>query len=814
MFIAHITKSENGYIEQSVAEHVRNVAYLSANNLEHLNLYNAAYLAGLLHDLGKCKQEFEQYIVAAANGEETHKGKVNHTFSGVIWLWQKYHQINSTDEQKFACEIIAFSIGSHHGLFNSVSEDGADGFMHRLEYMQDNEMHQIHYEESVEHFFRECTTESEVEDLFEKATEEIHQFICHIMNCCVNEKPIFEKSAEKKFAVGMLVRIILSSLIDADRQDTGMFMNDIVYPDTVKEMSPIWKQQVKYMEEKLNDIIRTDTPINVARTEISEKCRQFAHNRNGIYRLSVPTGAGKTLGSLRYALTHAEKYNKQRIVLITPLLAVIEQNEKVIREYIKDSNLILTHHSNVILDDYTEDEINQYEVLAENWKSSIVISTLVQFLNTLFLGKTTAIRRMAALANSVIVIDEIQSVPGNMISLVNTALNFLAYCCNSTILLCSATQPVFEQTAHPICLCKPCDIVPFDENLWRAFERTRIIDKTSEQGFTYMGLADFALEILEERTSLLIVCNTRKEAYELYSRLHLLENSLDSPFQTFHLSTSMCMKHRLDTMEIIQERMMKQGKEGRIVVVATQLMEAGVDMSFGSVIRVIAGLDNIAQVAGRCNRHGEIQEGGYVYIVNIQNESLKNLQEIRIAQECMREFLYYFKEDGTYFENNLLSEKSISFYYKKLFSNVKKNNKFDFPVPKRNSNIFDMLGANKNYRNSTTGKEFVSCFIQQAFKTAGEEFEVFDQQTTDVIVPYQDAVGIIEDLYSAKAKYDMGYLKNRLEAAKPYTVSLFDYQVEKLKNCMALHLSEEQPFITLLGEYYNEETGIQEEGSF
>lgn len=382
-----------------------------------------------------------------------------------------------------------------------MSEDGMDGFRHRLDHIQDNEKHAIHYQEAITNFFEECATESEVNELFEKATGEINLQLNHITAGCADQKPIFEKGSEKKFAVGMLMRIILSVLIEADRRDTAEFMNGIIYPKQIEDMSHVWSKQINYMEQKLTALMKTDTPINRARTKISDQCKRFAQNHSGIYRLSVPTGSGKTLVSLRYALEHARQHNKKRIVLITPLLAVIEQNEKVIREYIEDTNLILTHHSNVSISSYEDSEtMNRYEVLAENWLSPIVITTLVQFLNTLFLGKTTAIRRMAALSDCVIVIDEIQSVPGNMISLVNCALNYLAYCCKSTILLCSATQPVFEQVAHPLHLSQPCDIIPYEIDLWKAFQRTQTVDMTTEKGFSYDEVVEFSLETMKDRT--------------------------------------------------------------------------------------------------------------------------------------------------------------------------------------------------------------------------------------------------------------------------------------------------------------------------
>lgn len=207
-----------------------------------------------------------------------------------------------------------------------------------------------------------------------------------------------------------------------------------------------------------------------------------------------------------------------------------------------------------------------------------------------------------------------------------------------------------------------------------------------------------------------------------------------------------------------------------------------------------------------------------VYILNIQNENLQNLREIRLAQESMKDFLNRFKNDSEKFQGDMLSDESIQYFYRKLFSDATKSSEFDFPVKKLNTSIFEMLSGNRDFLHNRS-KETELVALHQAFKTAGQEFHVFEDMTEDVIVPYDEkARRLIADLYSEKAKYDMGYMKKKLDALQPYTVSLYQYQIEQLVRDGGLHMNqavwgkESPPFYTILEMYYNPKTGFHIEG--
>ncbi len=212
--------------------------------------------------------------------------------------------------------------------------------------------------------------------------------------------------------------------------------------DTEKKTG--WKERMAYYEER---IARLDSSgaLNQVRSDISGQCLAAAQRESGIYRLNVPTGAGKTLSALRYALAHAEKYQKKRIIFIIPLLSVLDQNVKVIRDHVRDQDEVLEHHSNVIRGKDTAEEADRYEFLEESWNYPIVVSTLVQLLDILFSHRTSAAGRMQALCDSVIVIDEVQSLPKKITDMFNMAMNFLLQFCNASIVLSSATQPCFEE---------------------------------------------------------------------------------------------------------------------------------------------------------------------------------------------------------------------------------------------------------------------------------------------------------------------------------------------------------------------------------
>lgn len=788
VYPAHIRwDANNNACVQTVAEHCRTCAEYAAD-VSVRGLNNTAYLAGILHDMGKFTAVFRDYIERASVGENVRRGSVNHTFAGVRFVMERWHDPDAESIKNLTCEIIAFAIGSHHGMFDCVSPEGKDGFLHRVT----KEM--IGYEEARENFLTRCAGFEELDKLFIQAEREIGALCDQCRNLVDNEQTM-------RFHLSLLARMVLSAVIDGDRRDTANFMMDIPQVGLWRDPTEMWVGCLAALERRIS-LFPADTPIAKARHVISGQCRDSVRRGNGIYRLAVPTGGGKTLSGLRYGLAAAAENRKKHVFFVIPLLSVLEQNAKVIREFVGDNSLILEHHSNVLREKADCDALDENELLMETWDAPIVITTLVQLLNTLFMGKTSSVRRMQALTDSVIIIDEVQSVPRRMLSLFSLAMNFLCEICNATIVLCSATQPSLERATQPIRYGEPADLVAPSREFWDIFRRTEIIDRRKPGGYTVRELADFGLECLELEGSVLLICNTKAQAREVYGAC----GSLPGVYM-FHLSASMCMAHRIQVLAEINHCLKEKKK---VVCVATQLVEAGVDFSFGCVIRISAGLDNIIQAAGRCNRNGEFGSIRPVYVMNIKGENLSRLKEIRQSQQAAESVLLQFEQSPEQLGGNLSSDKAISAYYRRLYTDMAANAQ-DFPVAEYGTTLYVMLSDNRGFvHHCPTGGRYI---INQSFKAAGDAFQVFDENTTDILVPYGEGVSIISDLGSGRVKKDLAYLRKLIGKTKSYSISVYDYEKKKLEASGGLVKLCDGAVLALRSCYYSEEIGLNFDGN-
>lgn len=792
--IAHL-KEENGIRkEQTLKEHCLNTAKYAAECMKTVGLYNSGYLAGILHDMGKATGNFNTYLEKAVNGEDVSKGSVNHTFAGVIYLMEKYHINTSSDNawNMLTSEIISYAIGSHHGIFDCVDLEDKNGFIHRLEKNRE----EIRYEEALENFFEHVIGEQQIDEYFQKSVIEVRNFYEKIQNDFVKRDEIY-------FQIGLMCRMLLSALIYGDRRDTGEFMNNTSY---LKECDIDWKRQRDFLEDNVSQF-DSSSLLNLVRSDISEQCVEFSDNPTGIYRLNVPTGAGKTLCSLRYALAHAEKFNKKRIIFIIPLLSILDQNAKVIRDNIADGNLVLEHHSNVVYENDDNEELEKYDLLAENWNSPIIISTMAQLLNIFFTHKTSAIGRMRALCDSVIVIDEIQSLPKKVTLMFNEAMNFLSKYCNTTVVLSSATQPCLEEVEWPIKYAQNADVVHLSEKQLQVFHRAEIINKTNPYGMDIEECTSFCYQLLQENDSVLIICNTKKETKELFEKMQEIIDG--DNIMIFHLSTSMCQQHRkniltelLKELTCVQKEELKSGKGRKVICIATQLVEAGVDFSFQCVVRVMAGIDNLAQAAGRCNRSNEYKTKGKVYLINLKNENLKNLPEIQSAQISTQKVLTLQKQSDNF---DLTGETAAKHYYKYLYQEVRRDLKYPLKVGNTNICLANLL-ANSN---PSCGMKNENYILRYPFKKAGCLFKVFDDNTIDVIVPYKEGAHIIAQLRNMM-QFEFHEIDKLLKEAKSYTISIFQWQKDKLMEYGYLETCCDNRIFLLSPKVYNDQYGLGE----
>ena len=740
---------------QSVTEHNRHTAEIAASCLESIGLADAAYYAGLGHDAGKNRPASRDYQIAVSHGEHVRRGSVIHTYQ-ICRLIMENHNPEPSDFEDITRELTAFAASAHHGLYDCFGPEHTAGFTERIEKQQ------IEYDTAKNTFLHSAGGEDAYDLMFRQAHKCLSSVYSQI------DKLAGDNNEEYHFYFSLLTRVLLSAVIEGDRRDTAEFMNDAIFPKNPKDMRSIWKTALDRMEQKLGKF-KNDTPINRARSAISRQCRDFAENEGGVFRLNVPTGGGKTLSALRYALAHAKKYNKRRIIFTAPLLSILEQNSKILRDYIGDDKLILEHHSNVVLPGEDIDALADYELLAQSWDAPVVITTLVQLLNTMFDGKTSSIRRFWALCDSVVVIDEVQTVPGRYLSLFNLAVNFLSQICGVTFVLCSATQPCLEAAAHPL-LQGMEDIVPYNEELWRPFRRTELVCAPD------MPLSDipaFARSVLDRVDSLLIVCNKKDEATYLFRELK------EEGLLCFHLSASMCTAHRRLVLENIYRALENRKRKGnKVVCVSTQVIEAGVDISFSSVIRLTAGMDSIVQAAGRCNRNGESSEAAQVFIVNCTDEKLTSLKEIQMGKAAAVDTITVYQKQPERFGCDLTSDSAIAYYYKCLYGKMAEGYQ-DGAVPELRQTLFSLLSDNPSYANEDNNS-YGKFFLLQAFRTAGNAFHVFDKDTQTAVVPFMEGEELIAEAAAWQYPPNDTVLSDWLERAKPYTVTLYEFQKKKL----------------------------------
>lgn len=720
MYIARINKNNK---EQSVHSHCLSVSELARVNCGIEKLKNAVCLAGKLHDAGKNTNDFDIYLRKShQNRLSVQRGSVTHSTTGAILLSEFYDK--NKDSNKKTVELIRHSIISHHGIQDCVNKKGNITYKMR-------EANDTSYEAAKKEVLKYFPMD-EISVHIENAVKDIESLANEIDEFCTSEN----KSGTSDFYLGMCERMILSSLIYADHTDSECFDEEKELPQIKPKeyYQTAWRGYLASLEKHLSDI---DTPsaVNIYRKEISNACHKAGKEESGIYRLVVPTGAGKTFSSLRYALTHSLEYGKKRIIYIAPFMSILEQNAKTIRDVLGENSNVLEHHSDVVIEN--EDEMNEYKSLTQNWDADIILTTTVQFLNTLFSSKGSAVKRMNALSDAVIIIDEVQAIPIKCIYLFNLAMNFLNRFASTSVVLCSATQPPLDKMSeNKIYSIK--DMIPDSGQYFSKFKRTEIVDCTGKTMNLSM-LSDFVMKKTESCNSMLVVLNTKAAVFNFSKQM---EKIVSEDTQLYHLSTHMCPNHRIKTINEIKEKL-KQSK--RVICISTQLVEAGVDLSFESVIRSMAGMDSVIQAGGRCNRNAE-RESGNVYIVKIDSsdEDVSRLEQIKKSQDVLDRLLRSFKNNPSGFGDDLLSETVMECYYKAFYSKIDENYRA-YRVKDTDTTILDMLSANERFCNQDYNEYKADMTLKQAFKSAGDAFEVIENiGNEDIIVYYDTNAELIE----------------------------------------------------------------------
>jgi len=793
-FIAH--RKKNGD-EQSLIDHLNGVGKITALLASKLGVSNAGEVIGLLHDFGKFGQDFQTYIGSASgkiNPDEDDyvnfkelKGKIDHSSAGAQWIWENC--------QKWGCQgqlvgqILALCIASHHsGLIDCLKPDGRKGFFDRM-HKPDKKTHKD-----------ECLQNAPINYL-ERLGALVDSKL--IENISFQLQKILELNDEKSpetiqyFNLGLWVRMLFSCLIDADRINSA----DFEFPENKSHRDNVpvdWLVPVSRLEQFI-DQFNGQKAIDNLRRNISNTCKQRALDKQGIYTLTVPTGGGKTYASLRYALHHAHHHKLERIIYIIPFTSIIEQNAEALRKAIEDNSdqfpWILEQHSNL----EPEQQSWHSKLVSENWDAPIIMTTMVQFLDVLFSGGTRGARKMHQLANSVLIFDEIQTLPINCTHLFCNALNFFTNYYNTTAVLCTATQPLLDQLQMPengqLIIPPENELVSDVPQLFEDLERVEVSYKVRSEGWTTVQITKLALDEFEKLDSCLIIVNTKAWAKQLYQTLQSkIRNE-----ELFLLSTDLCPAHRKAILTGIRQRL---ELELPVLCISTQLIEAGVDVDFASVIRFLAGLDSIAQAAGRCNRN-DLRATATVHVVNPDQENIDLLIDIKVGQDkARRVFSEGFK--------NLLAPDAMKRYFQYYFYDRSKEMVYlvDNKKLELNDNLLNLLSSNSK----NIGRKPNPHLLKQSFMTAGKAFKAIDSPTQAVIVPYEAAgTRLIAELCHVAKEFDVKKYRQLLKQAQKYSVNVFPNVWKRLQDEDAVHEIQPGETIYFLDEqYYSDKFGLSD----
>jgi CRISPR-associated endonuclease/helicase Cas3 len=693
-------------------EHLQNVARMAAEFANYFGAKKWGTLAGRNHDLGKGTRPWQAYL-RKANGiiddfAKYYEGHPNHAAVGAQWLYQN---------SKEAGKLLAYCIAGHHGGLPNWSDSPVSALEVKLQ--------QPFPEVAVPYSVSEFST----------------------------TLPFSIESDRFGFQVQFFVRMLFSCLVDADFLDTEASLDKrksgwrSTYPGISKLHEKFWSN-FDLLRDKADQTLN----VNQQRELVLEDCLQAAKLEPGLFSLTVPTGGGKTLASLAFALSHAITNEKRRIIYVIPFTSIIEQNAKVFRDMLGD-DVILEHHCNFIPDDSNW----QTKLAIENWDAPVVVTTNVQFFNSFYANKTSKCRKLHNVADSIIIFDEVQAIPVEKLKPCLEVIKELSLNYGVTSILCTATQPAIEfSNQFTAGLQNVREIIRDVPSLFTALKRTEevFIGELSEQ--------DIANRLMEYEQVLCIV-NTRQQALDIFS-------ALPESDANFHLSALMYPIHRTKKLDEIRKRLSPANKLP-CRVVSTQLIEAGVDVDFPCVFRAVAGIDSIAQAAGRCNRNGlnKIPCNVYVFELLKDNDCSFFRQAAQSAAKLFGPFA------GKLTDPECVREYFADFFWK-------------------NEQRMDKDGIIENFcRPAQTGD------IQ--FRDIAE-FQMIKSATIPVVVALEEnAIKLVRSLEFSEHK---GGILRKLQQ---FSVQIYPYQLEEIKDW----LENPVPGVWVLRsqELYSETTGLR-----
>lgn len=821
---AHITKIGSEIIAQDLKEHLTHVAALCREYMQKIECPAMGYIVGILHDAGKAALSFQNRMDAIRAGQPDPGQKGGHASAGAVIL-NRLGGKPDTIYRSYALQTMCEAIFSHHAaLPDNISMEGDDGYIARLQ------CDEAQLQEIEEYLWEEIITK---EDL----TRYLQQAYVEAEGLCQRIKEHTEMGREFSFFLGMVEKMLLSALVDADWLDSAI-SGERIQPDfadalkaeahdTQGSRKQLFEYFLDNLEKGLKKMGQSSKPINVWRNHISESCKEAGNRKGGIYTLSCPTGAGKTLAVTRFAITHCIWQNKDRIFYIIPYLSIIDQAAKSIKAALVQENPgtldelvennILELHSQVEgvkgkgQPEKQSGEMAELSSEGEFWAQrmteSIVLTTMVRFLNTFFAQGTRSLRPAHQFQNAVIIFDEIQTLPVRQIALFNSLINFLTYICGCTCVLCTATQPLLGETEKPVYpakMAEPAALAELPEEAGEVFKRVQVKAELKNGGYSREELADFIWERAESSGNVLAILNTKDSALSIYSEL---AKKAGEAYKIFYLSTRLYAVHRKSIIDDIRRAL--SGRE-KIIVVSTQLIEAGIDFDFSCVVRSLAGMDSIVQAAGRCNREG-LRGVEITYIVNPcdELESLVHLKDIKEGAKASDRLLGEFERNPESFDNDLLSGKAMHTYFQYYF--WMRKGEMTYPVPKVPADsLYSLLADNITLvRSARVHKGYEMRALNQSFRTAAEHFNVIEDGGEAVFVPRGRGKEIWEEIQRNTKDRSTGYqtIKGLLKEAQQFVVNLQKYEIEKLGKGV-IRWENEMGMYVLNEMYYDEKAGI------
>jgi len=602
---------------QLLEDHLRNVAEMASEFAESFGAGEWAYVAGLWHDIGKYQDEFQEKLDRNNPDAviETYSDRVNHSTSGAILADELFKSIGRIAEYVIA--------GHHAGLPDWMHEIGSGGAL-------SSRLQEAHLLSAIENNIPSDIRSQPVPKLNPPGNRPMADEHLHLW-----------------------LRMIFSCVVDADFLDTEEFMEpekaehrgeSVLLPQLLEVFN-------RHMADKQDQA--EHTPINEQRQAILGLCREKASLPPGVFSLTAPTGSGKTLSAMAFALEHARRHSKNRVIVAIPYTSIIEQTAAEYRSVFGE-NYVLEHHSN--LDPARETEKNR--LATENWEMPIVVTTNVQLFESLFASRTSSCRKLHNIAESVIILDEPQVLPPEYLKPIISVLHGLVKHFGATVVLCTATQPAFlgaigSPPAEFNGFSEVCEILDDPTSMAESFSRVEIITPSPEES-TWEGIASE----LTQYHQVLCIVNSRRDCRELHALM---------PPETIHLSALMCAQERSGIIAAIKDCLKRKQA---LRAVSTQLVEAGVDIDFPVVYRAVAGFDSLAQAAGRCNREGKLtMTGGIGRVVVFEPPRPAPAGLLRKGQDAGREILRIKKPNSFY--PDLFGE-----YFRLFYGKV---NDFDYP---------------------------------------------------------------------------------------------------------------------------------------